>query len=94
MNSVALLGHRGMQKRFTNRAQYTGRQSNRQADRSNKERATTGFGVGQIEVWYTGNQLKDQADTSSREKAKAGFVKQAEVINTRKSIHKGKLLGR
>ena len=50
---------------------------------------------GTINNFYWQSLVHGQgSDKSSREKAKAGFVKQAEVINTRKSIHKGKLLGR
>ena len=40
-----------------------------------------------------GTQFENHADKSSREKAKAVIVKQAEVGNTRKSIHKEKSLG-
>ena len=49
--------------------------------------------MGQVWVRYTGKLFEDHADKSSRVKAKAGFVKQAEVVNTRESIHKEKSLG-
>ena len=64
-----------------------------QANKSNKERKVTGFGVGEVGVRFTGRQFEDHADKSSRERAKAGFIKQAEVGNTRTSIQEKSLGG-